>query len=154
MDLTPQVLRYRECARHVWNVYFQPVADGWHEFINVETALFDGIVLAQFERRHGLYEKHPNGYFDAIAVALVQVPLGLSAMYARPEADKPTQWEETRIENVNIEARFVEFFDFASYTDPQDLRWVRMRVVGPEDHRLLGADLLVEFEHVRFEGLT
>ena len=154
MDLTPHLVRYRECARHVWNVFFQPMADGWHEFMNVQTALFSGMVLAQFERRHGLYEKHPDGYFDAIAVTFAPEPSGVAAMYVNPEAGKPSQWLETRIENAPIEARLVEFFDFANYTDTHDLRWVRARIVGPAGHRLLGADVLVEFENVRFEGLT
>ena len=39
MDLTSAMLRYRECARHVWNVYFQPMPEGWHEFINVNHEL-------------------------------------------------------------------------------------------------------------------
>jgi hypothetical protein len=39
MDLNTAMLRYRECARHIWNTYFQPLPDGWQQFINVESAL-------------------------------------------------------------------------------------------------------------------
>jgi hypothetical protein len=156
MDLTKEVLRYRECARHVWNAYFQPMPDGWHgwhEFFPVDKALFDALVLAQFERRAGLWEKHPEGYFDAVAVVPVAAPSGLPAMFVRPESGSENRWAETRLDG-SVEMKFIEFFDFANYNDPRDLKWVRARVVGPAGHLLLGADVLLEPENVRFEGIT
>jgi hypothetical protein len=153
MDLTQEVLRYRECARHVWNVYFQPMRDGWHEFFPVEQALFDALVLEQFEHRPGLWEKHPDGYFDALVVVPTLAPRGLSALFVRPERGKDEHWAETRLDGP-VELKFIEFFDFANCNDPRDLRWVRARVLGPPGHELQGADVLVETENVRFEGLT
>lgn len=153
MDLTQDVLRYRECARHVWNVYFQPMRDGWHEFPQVDQALFDALVLAQFEPRPGLWKKHPEGYFDALAVIPASAPRGLPAMFVRPESGKDNRWAETRIDGP-VEMKFIEFFDFADFNDAHDLWWVCARVLGPPEHPLLGADVIIEFENVRFEGLT
>lgn len=154
MDLTSDVFRYRECARHVWNTYFQPMKEGWHEYINVDYALFSGLVLEQFEPREGLYRKHPEGYFEAVAVIPEDSPRGLPVLHVRGAQGQPNQWEETRLDGSPIDLRYIEFFDFANYNAPHDFKWVRSRVVGPPGHPLVGEDLLVEFEYARFEGLT
>lgn len=75
-------------------------------------------------------------------------------MAGSPEPGQANEWHEARLGNEPIEARFIELFDFASYDDPHDLRWVRFRVLGPSGHALVGADVILEFEHVRFDGLT
>lgn len=154
MDLTLAVTRYRECARHVWNAYFQPMEEGWHEFIDVESALFSGLVLEQFKPRDGLLRKHPDGYFEAITVIPSEAPRGLPVLHVREAAGQANQWSETRLDGSPIDLRFIEFFDFASYNSPHDFKWVRARVVGPPESSLIGEDLLVEFEYARFEGLT
>jgi hypothetical protein len=128
--------------------------DGWHEFINVESALFSGLVLNEFEPRQGLYWKHPDRYFEAVAVLPVDSPRGVPMLHVREEAGKPNQWEEGRLEGPAVDMRFVEFFDFANTGDPLDFKWVRSRVVGPAGHPLVGEDVLLEMEYARFEGLV
>jgi hypothetical protein len=154
MELTKEFLSFRECARHTWNAYFQPLNEGWHEFINVEAALFEGLVLARFEPRPGLVEKHPAGYFEALAVCPIATPRGVPALHAQPRDGQTTQWEETRLAGDLVETRFIEFFDFADFRSPRDFKWVRARVVGPPNHALMGEDLLLETEYVEFHGLT
>jgi hypothetical protein len=130
MDFTQEVLRYRECAKHVWNVYFQPMRDGWHDFIPVEKALL-----------------------DALVVVPTRAPGGLPAMFARQVGEKTNQWAETRLDDA-VEMKFIEFFDWANYNDPREFQWVRARVLGPTGHELQGADVIVEYENVRFEAVT
>ncbi len=101
MDLTQDVLRYRECARHVWNVYFRPMRDGWHEFLPVEKALRSALVLSQFERRPGLWEKHPDGYFDALAVVPIPGPRALPVMFVRPGSGKEENWVDSTIDGAS-----------------------------------------------------
>ncbi|MFO0582342.1 MAG: hypothetical protein U0229_08725 [Anaeromyxobacter sp.] len=153
MDFTQEVLRYRECAKHVWNVYFQPMRDGWHEFFPVEKALLDALILSQFERRPGLWERHPDGYLDALVVVPTRAPGGLPAMFARQVGEKTNQWAETRLDDT-VEMKFIEFFDWANCNDPREFQWVRARVLGPTGHELQGADVIVEYENVRFEAVT
>jgi hypothetical protein len=153
MDLTAEIFRYRECARHVWNTYFQPLQDGWHEYINVEAALFSGLVLEQFHAREGLYRRHPDGYYEAVQVVLTDLPPRVPALCGHEEAGMGTQWKEARFDSIP-DLRFVEFFDFANFDAPRDFKWVRGRVVGPAEHGLVGEDVLVEYEYARFVGLT
>lgn len=123
MDLTPAMLRYRECARHVWNAYFQPMPDGWHEFIDVERTLFAGLVLAHLPPRAGgteRWQREDNlvlGYWEPIAVVTAPAPVGLPAMHEATTGGPNTkQWREFRIEGPSPDLRFVEFFDFATTT--------------------------------------
>jgi hypothetical protein len=151
MDLTPAMQRFRECARHTWNAYFQPMANGWHEFINVEQALFSGLVLSQFERAHGLWQRHPDGYDEAIAVIPIPGPLGLDVLHVRDEGQREERWTEVKLHDAAVDLRFIAFFDFANYADLRNFKWVRARAVGPPGHPLLRDDVLIEAEDVRFE---
>ncbi len=151
MDLSPAMLRYRECARHVWNVFFQPMPEGWHEFINVDHALFEGLVLSLLKEEDRQNDMR-DGYWPAIAVIPGPSVFGLPAMHVRPESGKTNQWQQFILGHDSIDLRFIEFFDFANYNDPRDFKHVRARVVGPATHELLGHDVLLETEHAGFEA--
>lgn len=46
-EITDLMLRYRECARQVWNNFIRDLPDGWHEFIDIEWEFLAGIVLTR-----------------------------------------------------------------------------------------------------------
>lgn len=150
--LTLHMRAFRECARHVWNTYFQPLDDGWHEFINVEQALFSALVLEQIHLPEGQWRKDPTGYYPAIKVMFEVPPRGLPVLRAEhvPEMNVH-QWEETRLTTLEIDLRFVEFFDFANLDGPRDFRYVKVRVLGAATPGLVGKDLLIEALDVTFE---
>jgi hypothetical protein len=109
-------------------------------------------LLGQFERAHGLWQRHPDGYDEAIAVVPILGPLGLHVTHARDEpGQSEVNWSEIILHDADIDLRFIGFFDFANDDDQWDFRWVRARVLGPPGHSLLGEDVLIEMENARFE---
>jgi hypothetical protein len=84
VDVTGHLHTFRECARHVWNVYFLKVAAGtvnWdivETFQSIEEALFDALVLHQLPRRPipSVADEYP---FLSIAIDGVRTPIHISA---------------------------------------------------------------------------
>lgn len=152
--LTVRMREFRECARHTWNTYFQPLTDGWHEFINVEQALFAALVLEQIDLPEGQWRKDPTGYHPAIRVEFEVPPRGQPVLLgtSAPEANT-TQWEEVRLTDTDIDLRYIEFFDFANLDDPKDFRYVLVRVVTARREELVGKDLLIEATDVSYAQL-
>lgn len=131
---------FRERARHVGNTYFQPHPDGWHEFINVERALFEGLVLSRAELPNGEWVKDPGGFFPAIAVTFAVPPKGLPVMVAEAsvEASGAILWAEDRLLGTDIDLRFIDYFDFANLDDLRDFRYVQVRVLDSGRSALKG----------------
>ncbi|RKH57101.1 hypothetical protein [Corallococcus aberystwythensis] len=150
VDLDRLMRQYRECARHVWNTYFQPLEDGWHEFINVEHALFHGLVLVQA----GMEDTRPGafGLVEGIRVRPCFPPVGhLEVFHAKTQEVQVVEWQQGRLKPGAVDLRFQGFFDWASQDDPQDYRFVRARVFATEQPELEGCDVLLEFQAVTFE---
>lgn len=142
---------FRECARNVWNTYFQPLDDGWHVFINVEHALFSGLVLARLELPEGQWTKDARGFFPAIGAVPDIPPRGLPIMFVDPaRVDGTVAWREARLYSADFDMRFMEFFDFANPDDPRDFRYARVHVLGGPDPVYVGKDVLLEMPHVTF----
>ncbi|RKH82488.1 hypothetical protein D7Y21_28335 [Corallococcus sp. AB045] len=151
-DLDRLMRQYRECARHVWNTYFQPLEDGWHEFINVEQSLFHGLVLVQA----GMENSRPDGsgLVEAIRVRPCFPPVGhLEVFHAKtpsPEV-REVPWHQGRLKPGEMDLRFQGFFDWANLDDPQDYRFVRARVFATHQPELEGCDVLLEYQSAKFE---
>jgi hypothetical protein len=154
VDLDGLMRRYRECARHVWNTAFQPLEDGWHEFIGVERALFSGLVLVQAgldDTRYGL------SYIQGLRVRPVIPPAGfLEVFLVEPPAPgvQVVNWRQGVLRPGALELRFMDFFDWADRDAPQDFRFVRARVLSAEQPGLSGCDVLLEFQAVTFERVA
>jgi hypothetical protein len=146
---------FRECARHVWNTYFQPLEDGWHAFINVEHELFDGLALNRIALASTESDRHPDGYYAIIGVVPELPPIGLPVMYEDPQPGSSTvTWAEARLTSVEFDMRYIGFFDFANDQDPRDFRYVRVRVLGGPDPLYIGKDVLLEMPSVAFVRRT
>lgn len=151
-DLDRFMLDYRECARHVWNAYFRLVEDGWHEFINVEFALFEGLVLGRAGLR-GNDVRSADGLVLGIRVIPLIPPIGHLDVFhvATPTpASGTAQWKEGALGPGTADLRFCGFFDWANDNDPKDFRFVRVRVLSSEQPEFSGNDLLIAYEHSRF----
>ncbi|AFE06819.1 hypothetical protein COCOR_06224 [Corallococcus coralloides DSM 2259] len=152
VDLDRLMRQYRECARHVWNTYFQPLPEGWHEFIDVEHALFQGLVLVQAGMNLSATESF--ALMEAIRVRPCFPPVGhLEVFHAKTPTPKvrEVQWQQGRLSPGALDLRFLGFFDWANQDDPQDYRFVRARVFATEQPELEGCDVLLEFPAVTFE---
>jgi hypothetical protein len=146
-SITGFMREFRECARHVWNTYFQPLDEGWHEFINVEHSLFAGLVLSRLGLPDGHPLRDPAGYYPAIGVVPEVPPHGLPIMFAEPGSGA---WKEARLSSADFDMRYVDFFDFAHLQDPHDFRYVHARVLGAPDPLYIGKDVLLEMPYVNF----
>ncbi|MBN8226279.1 hypothetical protein JYK02_02010 [Corallococcus macrosporus] len=151
VDLDRLMRQYRECARHVWNTYFQPLQDGWHEFIGVEQALLSGLVLEQA----GIDSTRKSlEYIQGLRVRPVIPPMGYLDVFlapARVPEDRVTRWRQGVLKPGEVDLRFLCFFDWAGMNDPQDYRYVRARVLATGQPELEGCDVLLEFQAVSFE---
>ncbi len=148
-DITKYVLQYRECSRHVWNTYFMDI-DGGHSFFReVDIKLFDGLVLSEFD--FDIPYPSPNGYVEQIEVRYELPPLGLPIMYVFRTESRKVQWAERKLNKADNRLCFIEFFDFADFDQPRDLRYTRVRAIEVgEAPELNGADFLIDTSKVRF----
>lgn len=48
-DVTDLVIAWSRCSHDVWTRWFKPREDGWHEFIDVDEALFSALVIEQLD---------------------------------------------------------------------------------------------------------
>lgn len=48
-DVTELIIGWARCSHDVWTRWFKPRDDGWHEFIDVEGALFSALVIEQLD---------------------------------------------------------------------------------------------------------
>lgn len=152
VDLDRLMRQYRECARHVWNTYFQPLEDGWHEFINVEHALLHGLVLVQA----GMESVRPNAssLVEAIRMRPCFPPGGYLEIFhvkTPTQGDRVVEWQQGRLKPGEMDLRFQGFFDWANQDDPRDYRFVQARVLATQQPELEGCDVLLEFQTVTFE---
>jgi hypothetical protein len=143
-------LEYRECCRHVWNAYFQTMDEGWHEFIDVDYALFQGLVLSRMGIP-GLGPRAGDGVVEAIQVVPEIPPIGhLSVFSMDPSHLSTVQWAVGVLKPGKVDLRYAGFFDWRNHNDPMDMQFVRVRAFDSHQPELIGKDLLIEFQHVRF----
>lgn len=152
VDLDGYIQEYRECCRHVWNTYFQRMATGWHEFIDVDRAMFQGLVLSRLGR--SVERGPPDSVVEAIRVLPQIPPFGhLSVFYVeppKPPFSETVRWEEGLLTPGEVDLRLAGFFDWRNDNEPMDMRYVRVRALYSHQPEFAGKDLLLEYQHVRF----
>jgi hypothetical protein len=149
-DITPEMLRYREASRTLWNLFFLPAyADSQLEttcdFFDAQRALLEGLVL----RHIGHEEVAPLDRLISIAPKSITIP----AMISNPrENDKTYYWDhEINQIDKNTELGFIEFFDFRDLDSIIDYQYVRCKIHQCEIHpELISHEALVEVQYVSF----
>ena len=136
--VTDHVLAFRECARTGWNGFFRHLPDGWHEFIDVERALYAGLVRVQAFDGVGPTGReviHVRPHFGAD---------GLEVFWARGQQEgRYWSWQPRRLRACSISLSFLEFFDW-DRDGIRDFQFLRARVEAcADDASLEGGDLLV-----------
>jgi hypothetical protein len=147
VDITPQMMSYRECARGVWNTYFRVLDEGWHEFINVDTALLEGLVLTQ------VFGGFRDERSPCIWVRPRMMKNGVPAMWAHGE-DRKYSFVEGRLHGGAQRLKFLEFFDWSDDSDQdfKDMNLVRCEMLESDEPSLVGAHVLLEIKLVTFEA--
>ncbi|MEI8257828.1 MAG: hypothetical protein WCJ30_19305 [Deltaproteobacteria bacterium] len=150
IDVTDLFQRYRECSRHVWNSAFLDLPEGWHEFINVDAALFSALVLVQTDESHEWRaERSEQGCYPSLRVSPRLGPRGFRIMWAIERPANEWHWEERQLTSATLKLAYIGFFDFVDGQDAVDLQYVRARMLSCEEFPdLVGADILLEAHSV------
>jgi hypothetical protein len=148
-DLNEVVLRYRDCARGIWNGYLRAAAD-WDlvdAFDDVDRKLFDLIVLRSPAFADDSQDV-PGVREIGVAIAESVVPI----MVERPSNDGNRYWDAspTTVGPEEVALRFVGFFDWFQL-GVRDYAYVRASILSWAGHSHLdGREVLLEVRHVRF----
>lgn len=148
-DVTALLDVYRECARHVWNAYFQAEAKATQDwdlrdrFLDVALLLFRSLVLAKVGREDIPLLPDYRGDQAPISVLRVVVELRSEVMVARSGAGG--YWDDPvrTLEPGDCELRFIQFFDW-DHLGVRDFAFYRVRIVASDRHpHLVGRDALL-----------
>jgi hypothetical protein len=160
-DVTSYFTTYRECARHLWNTYFQPIAQApgsldqsWNvrdRFDNIARALFSSLVLL------------PLGVDDAeLAPANSAEPMPLrgfrlvpSGEYGAPiniNRDLPRSgyWDHplSVVRPTDVDLRLLRFFDFDELGH-RDFKHYEALIAASATHpEIVGRAALIECAYV------
>jgi len=152
--------RYRECARNIWNVYFNQqfkVDDQWtilDEYDNICVALFSSLVLNPISRtldkKSTSYEKRPKPMMFLKVIPLVDtgVPISINRSI---ECSGYWDYSLTCIKTFDADMMFIDYFDF-DMVGFRDFQYCRVRIVASDLYPdLIGRDALIESNNVIIE---
>ncbi len=150
-DITELMNMYRECSRHLWNVYFskrENVGASLDAFEQIQQLLFDSLVVSQLS-----YEGDAEGA-EIPAPVLRVVPESSSPILIRRlsvpgEARYWDQEKDMVVGPDDISLAFVEYFDF--YQVPiKDFHYCLCKVLKFRKHvEYEGREALVETSKVK-----
>lgn len=151
-DFHQAVARYRECSRHVRNVYFQPadrtsaawdLTEGWTE---VDRLLFNWMVLYP----HGLQPVEDGRSHPQITLQ-VQGLFGATAFINREKGKNSGYWDHPVkiLRSDECVLTFRQFFDFDGLS-PIDFNYVMVEISEALNNDLNGRVALIEWQHVEF----
>ncbi|MES2740063.1 MAG: hypothetical protein V4754_03825 [Pseudomonadota bacterium] len=156
IDITEQMLEFKEAVRHIWNSYFansdEPMSSETQEaFSDIEHALLRVLVLAP----HGmgdLARSYRLGVFSNILIQPMYVPGEIPIQFGHKEPNGNTAWDVETIFKVDEETMFYffDFFDWYPYGH-LDLPFVRVRILPQVDDQARGGKIaLIEQRHCKF----
>jgi hypothetical protein len=156
-DITDIVMRYRECARSVYNSYFRDWGDGSHDFINVDNELFSALVLCRLSKWPAGFKWHDPAEFIRVNYGKVENGLEVHRLSGRRGKELNIyDWSEWILKDDSTELTFVKFFDFSNIWDFKDYSLVECQVssANADTGLMVGDRLLLEAQRVTFEELT
>ena len=141
-DVTAILPAFREATRHLWNSAFAGHPEASHDFINVEHALFEALVLQRIDAtRAWRWGSASDQNWPELRVMPEFGPAGCRVMWARAEANS-WHWREIQLQQAP-ELAYIGFFDWRE-EGPSDYQYMRCRVLKCDEHpQLIGADVLL-----------
>ena len=135
-DITALMDAYRECSRHLWNVYFAGREDVGHALDTYEPIrkmLFDSLVVDELS-----YEQTAEGLDVAPTAALRVVPkhrthVLIKSLNAPGEASFWGQERDLYVGSDDISLKFIDYFDFSNIS-LRDFQYYRCKVLRFSSH--------------------
>lgn len=157
IDITEQMLQFKEAIRHIWNTYFldsdDPMSPETQEaFSLIERALLRVIVLAP----HGVGDLADSYRLRVLANILVKPARALPELpiqFGTKEPNGKIVWnlETMLLTDETTQFGFFDFFDWNPYGHV-DLPYVRGRELPRAEDQLLGGRIvLIEQINCKFE---
>lgn len=142
-DVTAILLTFREVTRHLWNSAFAGHPEASHDFINVEHALFEALVLQRIDATRTWRPRSASDqHWSELRVFPELGPAGCRVMWAQAEVNS-WHWREIQLHRAPSLA-FIGFFDWRE-EGPLDYQYIRCRVLTCDEHpQTIGADVLLE----------
>jgi hypothetical protein len=151
-------MRYRECARSLYNTYFKDWGDGSHDFLNVDNGLFSALVLCRLSKWPTNFKWHEPVEFIRVNYRKLEAELanGLECHRRAGKRGIVQEWSGWTLKGDGTELAFVNFFDFSNTRDFMDFQLVECHVTEstPDSGLFTGDRLLIDAQHVTFEELT
>jgi hypothetical protein len=157
-DVTNLLNRYRECVRHVWNTYYEPLRDDESSvaILPLQYELFSFMVVWQLGR--GTYQEsvvgpmpfgNPEmGFGSDIIPYLRIVPpvgrLGIELLVEEQISSLKFVYTAVKLQTHRIDLRFIEYFDWDTQYQ-RDWQYYRARILrSPDQPDLEGKTILLE----------
>jgi len=156
IDITEQMLEFKEAVRHTWNSYFansnEPMSSETQEaFSDIERALLRVLVLAP----HGMGDLADSYRLRVLSNVLIQpvyAPGEMPIQFGHKEPNGNFVWDiETTLKvDEDTQFHFFDFFDWYPYGHV-DLPFVRVRTPPQVDDQARGGRIaLIEQRHCKF----
>jgi hypothetical protein len=157
-DVTQLFSTYRECVRHLWNTYFQPVAEpsqDWDlrdEFDTIARGIFSSLVL----RAIGVFDGELAPGYSAEPSALPGFRVVPAVEHGTPifiNRDLPRSgyWDHpvSRVRPEEVELHLLRFFDFDEL-GYRDFRYFEVVIhTSTKYPEIVGRAALIEVEHAK-----
>lgn len=145
-DVTDLMSAYRECARHLWNVYFAAKGDSCEPeqaFEQIRRLLFDALVVTEagiddvaLNQRRNNFRVVPRG----------SVPI----LIRRPSRDGNWYWDQEpnlRVGPTEVQLLFADYYDYGHYP-LRDFQFYLCHILAfPSRSEYQGRDALIEVGH-------
>jgi hypothetical protein len=140
------VVKYRECARGIWNTCFRHDAD-WDtvdDFRELDSRLFDLMVL----RPLGLSRGEGQGTTAELLDVQIAEPVALIMVRQQPSSERNASWDlGPQIHPGDAVLKFIRFFDWYEL-GVRDFAYVRVRIVEWRNYpELASREALLEMRY-------
>jgi hypothetical protein len=157
IDITQEIQRYREAARHLWNSCLMSrvnTSSGvvYEAFGRICEELFEVVVLDPYDIDESAEQLNITGFQSLRVVPAVSA--GTPILVNRTQPTGP-YWDDpmTSVKAQDIELGLIGFFDWDSY-GLIDMRYLRVRILGCPSHPVLvGREALIEILNAKVMAL-
>ncbi len=158
-DVTGLMNAYRECSRHLWNVYFSSREIGCSRdcvFQDIRKLLFESLVLSELRDEECCADCSPesptDSETDTLPVLKVVPDSPWSPILIHQEKTNPreaTCWNQEKVDLRGIELILDDYFDFDELS-VRDFKYYRCKILRFPSHiEFEGRDALVEVQYAK-----